>query len=141
MSISLEAVRYVPADEGKLAPNQFEFNKAGKLVFEKPLAGYVRQCLEREIDASGFTAGASGKKLTVAITRAHLADNFTNLELYLEMTWKLEADGKTVEKKLRASRKHFVYGSQKKAEDLNAMITELYENFFTDPEVKPLLMA
>lgn len=138
-TVSLEAVRYVPANGKQLAPNEFEFNKAGSIYFDIPLADHLRRCVTRELEASGMTIGEGGASLSIDITRYHLADKFTSLELYIESTWLLTNGDKRISRDLRAARRHFAYGNRKKAEDMNAMASELYESFFSDPEVKAIL--
>jgi hypothetical protein len=137
--VAVESVRYIQAERHSVKPNQFEFNKAGSVYFEIPLADHLRRCIVRELEASGYLVGNGGAKLAVDITRYHLADKFTSLELYIESTWSLTVGEKVVAKKLRAARRHFHYSNSKKADDMNNMATELYEAFFSDPEVKALL--
>lgn len=132
-------VRYIPAERRVLKPNQFEMNKAGRVFFDIPIADHLRRCITREVEASGMKYGAGGGKLDIEITRFHLADKFWSLELYYEMTWKLTAGGKMISRDLRVQRRRAVYTNTKKAEDMNEMATEAFEQFFEDPEVKALL--
>ncbi|MDX1996453.1 MAG: hypothetical protein SF066_01940 [Thermoanaerobaculia bacterium] len=140
-SVHVAAVRYLPAEKNLLQPNQFEFDKAATVFFDIPLADHLRRCVVRELEASGLVIADSGAQLTVEITRYRLADKFTSLELSIESTWRLTVGDREVSRPLRAARRHAAYGSRKKAEDMNAMASELYEAFFADPEVKALMAA
>ncbi len=140
--IWVASVRYLPAERGALAPNQFEFNKPGSVSFEIPLADQLRRCIVRELENSGYAVTEhDAAQLSVDITRYHLADKFTSLELSVETTWTLTRNGRSVAETLRAARRHAVYTNSRKAEDMNNMATELYEAFFEKPEVRALLAA
>lgn len=140
-AVAVASVRYLPAEKSLLQPNQFEFDKAGTVYFDIPLADHLHRCVVRELEASGLAITDSGAQLSIEITRYRLADKFTSLELSIESTWRLTAGGQEVTRSLQAARRHAVYGSRKKAEDMNAMASELYESFFADPAVKALLAS
>jgi hypothetical protein len=134
-------VKYLPAEKHTLpSPNHVEFNKAGEVRFSKPIAELYRDGVLRELDASGFTLVTdAGATLRVDISRCHLADKFTSLALYIESTWTLTKGDRVFKKDIRTERRHAIYGTAKKAEDFNAMVSEAYEEFFGDPQLKALL--
>lgn len=140
-SVTIGAVRYIPAERKALDPRAFEFNKGGRVLLDTPLADQFRRGVVRELEASGFRVGPGGVALDIDITRWHLADKFTSLELYVESAWTLRAGDRTVSRQVRAARRHFSYTEKKKAEDVNAEITESYEKVFSDPEVLALFTA
>ncbi len=138
-ALKVGTVRYVPAENSRLRPNQV--GTKATVYFEMPIEEYVRKALAAELERSGFTGGAQALLLDAEVFAFGIDTGFIDVEPLLDLKLKLR-DGAGVRFEMSYSLKRlhrFATSWSATRADLNAMITEGFEKFLGEPEVRAVL--
>lgn len=140
--ISMGSVRYLPAEAGRVKPNQIE--RQGDTYLQAPVATYVRDAFAAQLARAGRTGSEPRFRLESDVEELSLWDGRPGgVIVSFRVRFTLgDASGEVASRTVSLERKH---GGPADLEqcmaDVNELLADAFETFFADPAVASAVEA
>ena len=127
------AFDYVPADSGKVKPNQIRTTAIGNFLLEKPVDKYFEQALLVESRFVGINVGTRGPEVHGAINEFLVDDLGYSVDWTLDVTYVVDGkDNTTCYQQNKTTKKHTAkFGVR--FDTLNEVVKQNIQELFADP--------
>lgn len=143
--VNVALFRYLPADAGKVAPNQFQKNPSslGEMFTSTEVASFVMTALKKELAYSGFRPGTAHALIISGDVTRFYYDwlGFSEVDFEIGIDFKITQDGKEVFR-------HSAFSHQKApksesmsqdSEAVRAAVSACIDDFLAEARVKGVL--
>jgi hypothetical protein len=142
-NVSIGTFRYVPADEGKMAPNEFQKACAGigKVSLSQPVSELIQTSLRKELIVSGFDVDASAPLVIEGDIERFKYDwiGIVEVDFYLDITFRIYSAESCVLTFRASSHQKAPKTMNQDTEAIRAAISQCFSDMLLEARAKRIL--
>lgn len=139
-TVQVQEFRYVPAEAGKVAPDQIPNTAIGNIHLGQPISGYVTKAFSSELKYAGYSLDSSAEKPKTVLTGEIKEFKADDLGFSVDWTLRLKVDLKDRAGKSSASQDVVIKKNLQKFGEfsvaVNLIIKEAFEQMMAEPGFK-----